>query len=93
MILTRPGSIVSLSIPDHPELARGTLRKLVRLAGVTVEEFRAAVEPHTPESAEKITGVAADDIVRAAHIYAEAPAASIVYSMGTARISGSIRRS
>jgi predicted RNA binding protein YcfA (HicA-like mRNA interferase family) len=44
MILTRPGSIVSLSIPDHPELARGTLRKLVRLAGVTVEEFRAAVK-------------------------------------------------
>ena len=44
MILTRPGSIVSRSIPDHPELARGTLRKLVRLAGLTVVEFRAAVK-------------------------------------------------
>ena len=39
MILTKPGSIVSLSVPDHDELAPGTLRKLIRLAGMTVEEF------------------------------------------------------
>ena len=44
MVLTRPGSIVSLSIPDHRELAPGTLRKLIRLAGLGVEEFRAALE-------------------------------------------------
>lgn len=43
MILTKPGSIASLSIPDHRELAPGTLRKLIRLAGVTVEQFRAAI--------------------------------------------------
>jgi len=43
---------------------------------------REAVGPYTPELGEKITGVPAADIVRAAHIYAEAPAASIVYSMG-----------
>ncbi|GAG44854.1 unnamed protein product, partial [marine sediment metagenome] len=41
-----------------------------------------AVEPYTPQLGEKITGVPADDIVRAARIYAAAPAASIVYSMG-----------
>ena len=46
------------------------------------DELRKAVASCTPELAEKITGVPADDIVRAAHIYAEAPAASIVYSMG-----------
>jgi len=46
------------------------------------DELKRAVEPYTPELAEKITGVAADDIVRAARIYARAPAASIVYSMG-----------
>ena len=40
MILTKAGTIVSLSIPDHRELAPGTLRKLVRLAGLSVEEFR-----------------------------------------------------
>ena len=44
MILTRPGSIVSLSIPDHRELAPGTLRKLLRLAGLSVDEFRSALE-------------------------------------------------
>ena len=39
MILTKTGSIASLSIPDHRELAPGTLRKLIRSAGMTVEEF------------------------------------------------------
>ncbi|MDE2058723.1 MAG: type II toxin-antitoxin system HicA family toxin [candidate division NC10 bacterium] len=28
-----------LSIPDHNELDRGTLRKLIRYAGITVDEF------------------------------------------------------
>ena len=43
MILTKSGSIASLSIPDHRELAPGTLRKLICLAGVSVEQFRVAV--------------------------------------------------
>ncbi|NQU76049.1 MAG: formate dehydrogenase subunit alpha [Planctomycetes bacterium] len=46
------------------------------------EDLRKAVEPYTPELAEMITGVAAADIIRAARLYASAPAASIVYSMG-----------
>ena len=46
------------------------------------EDLRQAVQPYTPELAETITGVRAADIVRAARLYAEAPAASIVYSMG-----------
>lgn len=29
-----------LSVPDHKELAKGTLRALIRQAGLTVEEFR-----------------------------------------------------
>lgn len=28
-----------LSIPDHRELAKGTLRSLIRQAGLTIEEF------------------------------------------------------
>jgi predicted RNA binding protein YcfA (HicA-like mRNA interferase family) len=28
-----------LSIPNHAELAKGTLRKLIRLAGLNVPEF------------------------------------------------------
>jgi predicted RNA binding protein YcfA (HicA-like mRNA interferase family) len=43
IVLTRQGSIVSLSVPDHGELAPGTLRKLIRLSGMTVEEFAAAL--------------------------------------------------
>ena len=30
-----------LTIPDHRELAKGTLRSLIREAGLTVEEFSA----------------------------------------------------
>ncbi len=46
------------------------------------ENLRQAVEPYTPEMAEKITGVPAESIVRAARTYATAETASIVYSMG-----------
>jgi hypothetical protein len=31
----------NLSIPQHRELSVGTLRKLIRLSGMTVEEFLA----------------------------------------------------
>lgn len=41
MILTKPGSISSLSVPDYREVARGTLRSLIRASGMTVEEFNA----------------------------------------------------
>ena len=43
IILVRDGSNVSLSVPDHKEVARGTLRSLIRDAGVGVDEFLAAV--------------------------------------------------
>lgn len=29
-----------LTVPDHKELARGTLRALIREAGLTVEQFK-----------------------------------------------------
>jgi predicted RNA binding protein YcfA (HicA-like mRNA interferase family) len=28
-----------ISIPDHKEVAKGTLRSLIRMAGITVDEF------------------------------------------------------
>ena len=43
MILTKTGELVTLSVPDHREVAKGTLRGLIRLAGLTVDEFVAAV--------------------------------------------------
>lgn len=30
-----------LTVPDHAELAKGTLRSIIRQAGLTVEEFSA----------------------------------------------------
>jgi predicted RNA binding protein YcfA (HicA-like mRNA interferase family) len=39
IILTKEGSLATLSVPNHPEVARGTLRALIGRAGVTVDEF------------------------------------------------------
>jgi predicted RNA binding protein YcfA (HicA-like mRNA interferase family) len=43
IILTKEGQISTLSIPNHPEVARGTLRSLIARAGISVEEFIAAL--------------------------------------------------
>ena len=69
------------------------MMRVILTEGLTDEQFIAertegfaeltkAVEPYTPELAEKITRVPAADIVRAARLYARADAASIVYAMG-----------
>ncbi len=42
VILVKAGHIASLSVPDHREVARGTLRSLIRAAGISVEEFVSA---------------------------------------------------
>jgi predicted RNA binding protein YcfA (HicA-like mRNA interferase family) len=43
IILTKEGHIATLSIPDHPEVARGTLRALIARAGLTIKDFLAAL--------------------------------------------------
>jgi predicted RNA binding protein YcfA (HicA-like mRNA interferase family) len=44
IILTKEGHIATLSVPDHPQVARGTLRGLIARAWITVEEFVEALE-------------------------------------------------
>lgn len=44
IILIKEGHIATLSVPNHKEIARGTLRALVARAGLTVEEFIEATE-------------------------------------------------
>jgi len=44
IILTKAGHIASLSIPNHSQVARGTLRALIDKAGLTVQEFLEAVK-------------------------------------------------
>lgn len=38
-VMTKEGQRANLSVPQHKELSTGTLRALIRAAGMTVEEF------------------------------------------------------
>jgi len=44
IILTKKGHIATLSVPDHPQVARGTLQTLIARAGLTPEEFLNALK-------------------------------------------------
>ncbi|MCX5994023.1 MAG: type II toxin-antitoxin system HicA family toxin [Chloroflexi bacterium] len=44
IVLIKEKSPIILSIPDHKEIRRGTLRSLIRNAGLTVEEFVALLK-------------------------------------------------
>jgi len=39
MILVKEGSWATLSVPNHREIAPGTLRSLIRASGLTVDQF------------------------------------------------------
>lgn len=43
IIMVKEGEQATLSIPDHREVAKGTLRSLIRAAGLTVDEFVSAM--------------------------------------------------
>ena len=43
LVMSKPGLRVNLSIPQHKELSIGTLRALIRHAGMTVDEFVALI--------------------------------------------------
>ncbi|MUG98209.1 addiction module toxin, HicA family [Scytonema sp. UIC 10036] len=43
IILVKDGEMATLSVPDHSEVAKGTLRSLIRTAGLTVQEFVSVV--------------------------------------------------
>jgi predicted RNA binding protein YcfA (HicA-like mRNA interferase family) len=44
LILVKSGHPATLSVPDHAEVARGTLRALIRRAGVTADDFLRLIE-------------------------------------------------
>ena len=44
IILVKDGEMATLSVPDHAEVAKGTLRSLIRAAGVSVAEFVTALD-------------------------------------------------
>lgn len=39
IIMTKEGEVATLSIPNHKEVAKGTLRSLIRSANLTIDEF------------------------------------------------------
>ena len=41
LVLVKAGNRANLSVPQHKELAPGTLRALIRASGMDVEEFLA----------------------------------------------------
>jgi hypothetical protein len=41
--LTKDGEMASLSVPNHKEVARGTLQSLIRAANLTIDEFVKAI--------------------------------------------------
>jgi len=43
-MLTRDGIRANLSVPNHKELSVGTLRALIRVAGLSVDEFLALLK-------------------------------------------------
>ncbi len=43
IIMTKAGEAATLSVPDHREVAKGTLRSLIRPANLTVDQFIQAV--------------------------------------------------
>ena len=43
IVLTKDGEIASLSVPNHREVAKGTLRSLIRAANLTADEFIKAI--------------------------------------------------
>jgi predicted RNA binding protein YcfA (HicA-like mRNA interferase family) len=44
IILVKEGNMATLSVPDHREVAKGTLRSLIRCSGLSVEDFLALTE-------------------------------------------------
>lgn len=39
IIMTKAGNIATLSIPNHKQVARGTLRSLIVKSGLSIEQF------------------------------------------------------
>jgi predicted RNA binding protein YcfA (HicA-like mRNA interferase family) len=43
IVLTKDGEMASLSVPNHKEVAKGTLRSLIRAANLTIDDFVKAI--------------------------------------------------
>ncbi|KDR94863.1 formate dehydrogenase, alpha subunit [Peptoclostridium litorale DSM 5388] len=80
----RPGSNIALANSMMNVIISENLmdRSYIEERTENYEELCALVEKYTPDEGARICGVSADDIVRAAKIYAGAKKAGIYYAMG-----------
>lgn len=46
LILRRQEPFIQLVVPDHHELDRGTLRAIIRQAGMTIDQFKELTSHH-----------------------------------------------
>jgi len=86
-----PGSDISLLNAMMHVIVKEKLynQQFVETRTTGFDDLCKTIEAYSPERAEKLTGVPAEKIVRAARAYANAAASSIVYCMGvTQHISG-----
>jgi predicted RNA binding protein YcfA (HicA-like mRNA interferase family) len=44
IVMVKTGENVTLSVPNHKTIAKGTLRSLIRASGLTVAEFLSSVK-------------------------------------------------
>lgn len=87
----RPGTNIALLNGMMNVILRDELEDRDFIARRTegFEEFRKVVDEYPPKRAAKITGVAKEDIIEAARLYAKAKKAMIIYSLGiTEHITG-----
>ncbi len=80
----RPGSDVALLNAMMHVIVKEKLqnREFVAARTTGFEQLAPLIEGCSPQTAAEITGVAAQDIVRAARMYAQSKASAIVYCMG-----------
>ncbi len=80
----RPGTDVALvNTLAHIILKEGLEnRAFIETRTEGFDAFESAVREWTPERGEAVTGVPAEAIIEAAHLYASAPAAAIFWAMG-----------
>jgi formate dehydrogenase major subunit len=80
----KPGTDVALvNAMGHVILAEGLENHdFIKERTEGLEGYQAAVKDWTPERAERITGVPAEDIVEAARLYAGSKASAIFWAMG-----------
>lgn len=88
----RPGTnLIWLNGLAHVIIAEGLYnREFVASRTEGFAELKEAVKDYTPEYVEKMTGIPAGELVRAARIYAQARRAMIFYCMGITQFSSGV---